>query len=377
MVAKYITKTEVLNSLRSQGFQYKDGHLIFTNPTKDRLRNLNSTARNHLILKNRILIEKNENRIINDFMANGSEITPLDISPQLTEVKTEEQATLFRWVKLHWSIPISAGYGRRLRYLVMDKNNDRLIGVIGLADPVYALKDRDSYIGWSESKKSKNLKCLLDGFIIGSVPPYSFVLGGKLVASLVTSKKVYNDFRRKYFNTKALISGNIFKKNIAAITTTSAYGKSSMYDRISIPNGTEYLHVGWTKGSGEFQFLNGTYEKLHTLTNTINMPFAKNARWGSGIRNRRTVVLGALEELGLPKDLLYHGIKREVFIAPFGENWREYLLGKNKRLKLFKRNEVKDIADYMLNRWVVPRSERDKSYLTFKNKKYSLSLGTS
>ncbi len=366
-----ITKKEILDTLKRQGFQHKNGHLNFRNPTKERLRKLNSMARNHIILKNKKLIEKNEKSLLYDFIADGSDINPSEIAPKLITVKSEEQSTLFRWVKLHWSIPISAGYGRRLRYLVMDKNNDKLIGIIGLADPVYALKDRDSCIGWDNQTKATNLKCLMDGFVIGAVPPYNSVLGGKLVASLVGSKRIYNDFRNKYFGSRAIISGRIFKKNIAAITTTSAYGRSSMYDRIKIPGGTEYIHAGWTGGSGEFQFMNGMYEKLYDSATALEVG-GKRKEWGTGIRNRRVAVKGVLKDLGLSQDLLYHGIKREIFIIPFGNNWKEYILGQDKRLRLFKKNGVDDISEYIINRWIIKRVERDQSYLSFKKEQYSL-----
>ena len=364
-------KKEVLASLERQGFKYKKGKLRFYKPTKLRLRKLNSLARMHLIEQNKHVIENNEDSFIENFVADGSELNPSEIKPKLISVKSEEDALLFRWIKLHWSIPISAGYGRRLRYLVKDRSNDKIIGIIGLADPVFALKDRDEYIGWDREIKIRNLKCLMDGFVIGSIPPYNKVLGGKLIASLISSKKVYKDFRNKYFNTKALISGRIFRKNIAAITTTSAYGKSSMYDRISIPDGSQYLHAGWTSGSGEFQFLNGTYQKLQDVSSLLKVS-GKNEKWGTGIRNRRVVVREALKGLGLSEDLLYHGIRREIFISPFGENWKEYLTGEDKRLRLFKKNSVEEISNYILKRWIVPRSERDPSYINFKKEEYSI-----
>ena len=367
-----IIRKEIIDTLQRQGFRYKNGELSFRNPTKIRLRKLNSMATQHLIEKGKTLIEQNEKALLYDFIADGKEIKPSDINPRLVMVKSDEQATLFRWVKLHWSIPISAGYGRRLRYLVMDESNDKLIGIIGLADPVFALKDRDTYIGWNNNTKADNLKCMMDGFVIGAVPPYNLLLGGKLVASLVSSKKIYQDFRKKYYNTRAIISHKLFKKNLTAITTTSAYGRSSMYDRIKIPEGSEYIHAGWTSGSGEFQFLNGSYQKLYNFANNLEVS-GKKKEWGTGIRNRRVAVSSVLRNVGLSQDLLYHGIKREIFIVPFGENWKEYLLGQDKRLRLFKKKEVKDISEYMISRWILPRAERRTDYVYFKRQQYSLS----
>ena len=106
-----------------QGFKYKKGELRFYKPTKKRLRNLNSLAIEHILEQNKWLIKENDKTFIDDFIADGSEIKPYEIEPQLIKVVSEEQALLFRWVKLHWSIPISAGYGRRLRYLVKEQSD--------------------------------------------------------------------------------------------------------------------------------------------------------------------------------------------------------------------------------------------------------------
>jgi hypothetical protein len=77
-------------------------------------------------------------------IASGDEIVLSRISPRLWEVLPEsDEELLFRYASLHWSIPVSSGYGRRLRFLVVDDHNGKLIGQIGLGDPVYSLGPRD------------------------------------------------------------------------------------------------------------------------------------------------------------------------------------------------------------------------------------------
>ena len=72
--------------------------------------------------------------------AAGSDVDPEKIVPRLVEVESNSQdELLFRYAKLHWSIPVSSGYGRRLRFLVVDEQNEKLMGVIGLGDPVFGL----------------------------------------------------------------------------------------------------------------------------------------------------------------------------------------------------------------------------------------------
>ena len=37
---------------------------------------------------------------------------------------------------------------------------------------------------------------MMDAYVLGAVPPYNMLLGGKLVASLVRSRDIYDDFAR-------------------------------------------------------------------------------------------------------------------------------------------------------------------------------------
>src|SRR6202011_6180987 len=83
-------------------------------------------------------------------LAAGNEVEPARLSPRLIEVQPGTQdELLFRYASLHWSIPVSSGYGRRLRFLVEDDYNHKLIGILGLGDPVFNLGPRDSWIGWT------------------------------------------------------------------------------------------------------------------------------------------------------------------------------------------------------------------------------------
>jgi hypothetical protein len=87
---------------------------------------------------------------------------------------TEE--LLFRYVRLHWSIPTSAGYGRRLRFLVYEVNG-KLIGLFGLSDPVFNLGPRDAWIGWDSETKARRLRYVMGLFVLGPAKSHS---GGTL-----------------------------------------------------------------------------------------------------------------------------------------------------------------------------------------------------
>ena len=364
-------KTSVIRNLRAQGFKVdRKRNLTPKVDSKDLIRDHHERAVRFLIDRSARLIKRYEPEFIQRFIANGDEVCPDDISPILIEIDDEYKASLFRWVKLHWSIPTSAGYGRRLRYLVIDEQNGKLIGIIGLGDPVFAVGDRDRFIGWTRQQRSMRLRNIMEAFVLGAVPPYSQVLGGKLVASLIASSEVSTRFREKYGGKKSLIQERSFDGTLAAITTTSALGRSSVYDRLNIPDGPSFLHVGWSSGSGEFAFINGDYQRMKDLVKR-SKSCGKNEKWGSGTRSRRYVLGKALNKLELPKKLLYHGIKRELFIVPLGSNWREYLCGKTDSFHAYN-TPVSRIAESMIGRWVVPRSQRDGSYINFRCEQYRL-----
>ncbi|MCX7683074.1 MAG: DUF4338 domain-containing protein, partial [Anaerolineae bacterium] len=77
------------------------------------------------------------------FFANGDEIVPERVDPALIEVTTGQQHDLFRMARLLWSIPFSKGYGRRLRFLIVDRANGRLMGLLALQSPPLCFPARD------------------------------------------------------------------------------------------------------------------------------------------------------------------------------------------------------------------------------------------
>ena len=89
---------------------------------------------------------------------------------------------IFRLAALTWSVPVSNGFGRRLRYLVWDANNGKLLGLIAIGDPVFNLAVRDNLIGWNSHDRSARLVNLMYAYVLGALPPDNALLAGKLVA---------------------------------------------------------------------------------------------------------------------------------------------------------------------------------------------------
>ncbi len=66
------------------------------------------------------------------YFAKREEVRPGKIQPVLEFVETQKQSKLFRSACSFWSVPVSSGYGRRIRILVFDKNNVLVMYMLGL-----------------------------------------------------------------------------------------------------------------------------------------------------------------------------------------------------------------------------------------------------
>lgn len=358
-------KARIIEALQGQGFDLESlGPNNKRHLTKPAVRLLHEQAVLTRRNKARRHLGKLEDELLG-YIANGSEVEPTSISPQLVRVQPRSQEErLFRYARLHWSIPVSSGYGRRLRYLVMDGSNGKLIGLLGLGDPVFAIRPRDRYIGWTTQQRRLRLKHVMDAFVLGAVPPYNCLLCGKLIALIATSNEVRKDFRSRYAGTHGLISDNSFSGDLALITTTSALGRSSIYNRLTLDRSLAFVSVGVTAGSGDFHFSNDVYDAILAFARHHCRPSSKASAWGTGWRNRREVVRSVLAALGMSRELLFHGLERELFVAPLAENSLSFLRGDANELDYFDR-PLNSIFDWFRDRWLLKRAARVDCYSDF------------
>ena len=352
--------------LRKTGFSKNGkGYIIDGELTKQRIRDLHSIKRIEVLQRNRDFIEQYGPELVKNF-ATGRQVDPESIDPELVEVAPKSiESRLFRFASLLWSVPVSQGFGRRLRFLVKDRQNGQLIGLFALGDPVFNLSARDNWIGWTYEDRKDRLVHVMDAYVVGAVPPYSQLIGGKLVAALMGSDEVKKVYERKYFGLKAVISKKENRARLVLLTTTSALGRSSLYNRLAIPNGPRFLRIGETRGFGHFHLSGEVFEQMRSYLEAIGHPYASGNRFGMGPNWRMRVARTALEKIGLDADdILRHGIAREVYAIPLAQNWQEILLGKQKNV----RSSVlpgSEIIQYCLQRWIVPRASRDKRYRSF------------
>lgn len=377
-------KTQIQKSLKNQGFKVQGNQIDLPEDfdedkekIKERIRSLHAEAVHHKIEERKKGLIEHEPFLLQQF-AYGEEVVPDKIDPELIEVCSgSKEELLFRYASLHWSIPVSSGYGRRLRFLVKDRYTDKLMGLFGLGDPVISLRDRDEWIGWDQENRKKRLRHVVDAYVLGAVPPYSFLLGGKLIALLATSNRVRETFQRKYEGKTSLILNRTQCGKIALVTTASALGRSSLYNRLKcaepnlsaqpnvpmeqINKRVVFKRVGHTKGFGDFHFANGIYDFIMTYAKLNNLPTTSHELWSAGYRSRKNVVQETLSKLGLPKGWLNHGIKREIYVAPLAENTQAFLCGNDSELNYYDQ-PISELFNWYRERWLLPRSERDSRY---------------
>ena len=364
----------VLRSLKEQGYDVEGPRP--TPPTitsKDDLRALHAPSVAHRLERAAGELRRYEDRLIKH-IARGDEIDPERIRPELVPVtRGSHEERLFRYASLHWSIPVSSGYGRRLRFLVVDAHNEKLIGIIGLGDPVFNVGVRDRWIGWDFTARKERLQQVMDAFVIGAVPPYSQLLMGKLVAMLLVSRDVQAAFAAKYGQQMSRIANRPLADRLALVTTTSALGRSSLYNRLALDGRRLFISAGFTEGYGEFHFTNGVYGAISQYAREVCQPTERNALWGGGVgfRNRREVIRKSLMSLGLTSEMVYHGIQRELFVVPIASNAAEYLRGQHTRLRP-KTYTLKELFGNFRERWLLPRAERDQRYREFETQTYRL-----
>jgi hypothetical protein len=362
----------IRHSLRTQGFEIQRGRVSFR-----RKRDKRSVRKRHeFAVAKRILRARNSlvaaERELLGYIANGTEVDPQRIRPKLCRVEADTvESQLFRYACLHWSIPISEGYGRRMRYLIFDEANGKLMGLFGLGDPVYAIRARDQWVGWDAEQKRAHLYHVMDAYVLGGVPPYSSLLSGKLVALACACDEVRRVFRKRYSNLKSLILGKKRDAHLVLITTTSALGRSSLYNRVKFGNRLVFESVGYTGGWGEFHFSDGVYERISAFALKNCRPTAKQQNWGKGFRNRRELVRKVLSKIGFSQDMLNHGVQREIFVVCLAKNSRSFLRGQSKSPRYF-RAPFSTIADYWRTRWLLPRAQRDITYLAFRKSEWAL-----
>lgn len=343
----------VLSKIQEAGFVITEDGLVFPSDDKAKLRELHKPALHAEIALHQNWLRKQLPNYLH-FFADGREIIPERINPTLVEVTTAQQGALFRLARLLWSIPLSKGYGRRLRFLVIDRANGKLMGILALQSPPISFPARDRLFQYPPGRKTELVNQTMDIQTLGAVPPYDRLLGGKLIALTASSNEVRQAYQRKYSGRVTEMERRILPSHLVALTTTSAFGRSSLYNRLKYRGMLVAESLGYTEGYGTFHLIE-FYPLFRKFLEEQGL--STRGGFGTGPRPKWQVIVRALEKLGLPSHLLRHGVKREVFLFRLVDNLEAYMAGQE-TIPAYRNLPFSDLVAWWQERWLLPRVHR-------------------
>jgi len=301
------------------------------------------------------------------YCRDGKDIIPENIRLELRLVQPDsKEHDLFHWWNLvWWSVPYQHPYGRQLRFLLWDTTHDAPFGLILLQSPVLRMSVRDSYLKLPRKTIDLWINKSMSAQRVGALPPYNDLLGGKMVALALTSNEIRETYRRKYNGVTTLMENRIIEPDLLFITTTSAFGKSSIYDRLRYNRETVAKSIGYTQGAGSFHVPETLYEDLIAFLAKKGVNVARD--YGHGPSRKIKLINEAFNRLQLPK-FSYHGIKREFYLFPLARNLID-VIHKGQQ-PLWVDRPFQTLADYWQQRWAVPRSQRFTRWKDFSSRKF-------
>ena len=260
------------------------------------------------------------------YFAKKEEIDPTKIEFELEMVSGEPSSEIFRSGMSFWSVPISAGYGRRMRFIVWDKTHGKVFGIFGLCDPLIGLRIRDEYIGWSKKQREERLYNMMSAYILGAVPPYNELFGAKLTALAVGCKEVCQAFEEKYKGKKTIIRGRTPLAKFVAVDTMAFFGESLIYKGLP-----EWQFLGYTKGMTHVH-LGGLWEKCLELSREMGVRSLERNKFGHGPNWKFRVLNEVFSRLGLSGKYYETGMEKGYYFRPLAAEWREFLKGETDQL---------------------------------------------
>jgi hypothetical protein len=329
-----------------------------TRPSKQQMREAMSPRRLELIRQSSEWIRRTEPMVMQN-LADGAQVFPSQISPELEECRNQRQKDIFRYCRYLSSVPYSEYVGRRMHFLIRDKAlpSKPVIGIAALGSSLLQISCRDDWIGWNTSElrdvKKLRIAHMMDLYVAISVPPYSDLLGGKLVCYMMASNEIRKAFEEKYKD-RLTFSKKRIVKDLVMLVTTSVYGqRSSQYNRIRYRGDLLYIPVGETAGFGTLHISDATFSAFR---DTLSMEDAElSHKFGDGANWRLRVVREAMDHLGFDSDqCLQHGHSRGVYVVPLARNACEFLRGETDAIEYFD-YPLQDLISYWRERWLKMR----------------------
>jgi hypothetical protein len=200
---------------------------------------------------------------------------------------------------------------------------------------------------------------------LGALPPYNQLLGGKMVALALTANEIRDAYREKYKNYVTLMERRKIKSDLLFMTTTSAFGKSSIYNRLKC-NGEEVAKsLGFTQGAGSFHIPEDVYKEILKFLSRNGLEIKRG--YGYGPSRKLQLISNAFRLLKIPS-FQYHGLKREFFIFPLVKNLLEVIRIGQK--PILTDRPINNLTQFWKERWALPRADRFRDWNDFSVDKY-------
>jgi len=333
-----------------------------------------SVKRNEIIRINKNWIDK-----YIDFaranLANGYEALNSEIKPFIEVCETAKQHRLFRILRYYWSSPYSEYVGRRIRLIIRDRalQNKPVIGIAALGSPIIHIPERDDFIGWDKEIRTRNLIYAMDAYVIGALPPYNHLLGGKLISYILASNEIRRIYKKKYRQQVTLINKRK-SSDLVGLFTTSLYGKSSQYNRMKYNGELLYNPIGETKGFGTLHLTEETIALMRKLLEKkgINIGY----KFGDGPSWRMRIIRTIGNILNFDSNfLLRHSFKRNIYYIPLAKNSLEFLMGLESKPD-YCDYPMNDLVNFWKERWLDNRKKNLQivnKVLQVKNKDFKIS----
>lgn len=358
-------REKIINALKSQGFVINP-HLRLENDEKDTIKKIHEQKRREqLKFHKNFLIDTLKN--MRKYSISGKDIDPESIDLKLIEVSsnTFHSKVFFWWNLVWWSIPYDKPIGRQMRFILWDDFHNAPFGLFCLQSPPLKSSVRDKFLGLNNGNVDYWINQSLYGQRIGALPPYNDLLGGKMVALSITSNEVREAYAKKYRDKKTLMKNRTLPSRLLFITTTSAYGKSSVYERIKYKDEVVSQFIGYTAGAGTFHLPEEIYRDCLQYLEQRGVDTQRG--YGTGPSRKMKLVSKALRLLKIPK-LSYHNIKRGYYLFSNVKNLKR-VIG-NDEEPVWHDRPFYDLSTFWLERWCIPRSGRTSTWKRFDSEEF-------
>ncbi len=250
--------------------------------------------------------------------------------------------------------------GRELRWMVYEKNTNKVIGFIRFGSPTINSKPRNVWLGKPANLTLMNRHTAM-GFVIVPSQPFGYnYLGGKLLALLCCSH-----FARETIS-------KVFDKDIALFETTSLYGSTtsaSQYDGLK----PFMRYKGLTESKFTPLLHDDAFHKLHNRFKewNNNTPLTDNKASSKKMKRQSkmiSIIKNSMKEYDMKTELkqftdiidmaLNLTQKKRFYISDYGySNVREVLLGEQDKL-VRGQNWDKFYLDNIISWWKKKASKR-------------------